>query len=317
MKKTVVGIGELLWDILPDDKAAGGAPCNFAYHVSKSGRNCRGAVVSAVGNDMLGKELADVMKKRNIELYTGTVEYPTGTVEVVLDENGKPEYNICRDVAWDHIGLSPEIMELAARTDAVCFGTLAQRSKDSREAIRAFIRAVPRTAIRIFDINLRQNYFDEKIIAESLHIADILKINDEEVGTVRNLLGFAGDDDATFSRRLIDNYGLIMVIETKGEHGGTVFTADNTYTLPAPKVAVADTVGAGDSFTGAFIASLLDGYPISECLRTAVETAAYVCSRPGAMPDYPVGRRISDTLHCEAEECRLMADGVLPILPMP
>ena len=281
MKKVIVGIGEILWDMLPTGKALGGAPANFAYHAGRLGEE--GWAVSAIGNDALGHEIMDIVNGKNLKKIIAISSKPTGTVEVTLDAHGIPSYNIREDVAWDNIPFTAEMEELARRADAVCFGSLVQRMA-SRESVMAFIRAMRDDALKVFDINLRQHYYTKDIIEESLQLADILKINDEEIRVVADLLSLGADDSAA-CRELIGRYGLKLVILTKGEQGSEVITLDKVIPQAAGKCVVVDTVGAGDSFTAAFVVSYLRGDSLADAQRLASDTAAYVCSCKGAMPE--------------------------------
>ena len=280
MKKVIVGIGEILWDMLPSGKALGGAPANFAYHAMRLGEE--GWAVSAVGGDALGREILDLVASKKLNNLIALSDKPTGTVEVELDSRGVPSYNIMEDVAWDNIPFTPEMEELAKRADAVCFGSLVQRMK-SRESVLRFVRAMRPEALKVFDINLRQHYYDREIIEESLKLADILKINDEEIRIVAGMLGL-GDDDAAACRSLVADYGLKLVILTRGAEGSEVVTADEVIPQAVGHVDVVDTVGAGDAFTAAFVVAYLRGDPLADAQRLATETASYVCSRKGAMP---------------------------------
>ena len=280
MKKLIVGIGEILWDMLPGGKALGGAPANFAYHASRLGEE--GWAVSAVGDDPLGAEIMEIVAEKRLNHLIAVTDQPTGTVRVSLDAKGVPSYNITEDVAWDNIPFTPEMEALAARADAVCFGSLVQRMA-SRDSVLRFLRATRPEALRVFDINLRQHYYSREVIDESLKLADILKINDEEIRIVADMFGL-GDDDTATCRALIARYGLQLVILTKGADGSEVITADESFPQKAGKVKVVDTVGAGDSFTAAFVVAYLRGLSLSDAQRLANETAAYVCSCKGAMP---------------------------------
>lgn len=282
MKKVIVGIGEILWDMLPAGKSLGGAPANFAYHSA-----CLGAeawAVSAIGDDPLGHEILDVLKTKKLHALLAMSSRPTGIVQVELNASGVPTYNIMENVAWDNIPFTPEMEALAARTDAVCFGSLVQRM-NSRDSIRKFIEATPTSALKVFDINLRQHYYCLDVIEASLRMSDILKINDEEIRIVADLLSLDGDDEQV-CRKLIDTYSLRLVILTKGAHGSVVVTSDEVFFQPAGKVQVIDTVGAGDSFTAAFVNAYLQGLPITQAQKLASDTAAIVCSHKGAMPKY-------------------------------
>ena len=279
-KKVIVGIGEILWDMLPGGKALGGAPANFAYHASRLGEE--GWAVSAIGNDPLGGEIMDIVREKQLRNLIAVTDKPTGTVQVTLDARGVPSYDITEDVAWDNIPFTPEMEALAARADAVCFGSLVQRMA-SRESVLRFLRATRPDALRVFDINLRQHYYSREVIDASLKLANILKINDEEIRIVADLFGLEGDDVAV-CRALADRYELKLVILTRGADGSEVITADAAIPQKADPVKVVDTVGAGDSFTAAFVVAYLRGDSLSDAQRLANETAAYVCSRKGAMP---------------------------------
>ena len=280
-KKVIVGIGEILWDMLPSGKALGGAPANFAYHATRLGGE--GWAVSAIGPDALGCEIMDIVEAKRLRSLISVTDKPTGTVQVELDARGVPTYTIMEDVAWDNIPFTPEMEALARRADAVCFGSLVQRMA-SRASVLRFLRATRPGALKVFDINLRQHYYSPEVLEESLQLADILKINDEEIRIVADMFGL-GDDDVAASRALIDRYALRLVILTKGADGSEVITADEVIPLPAREAQVVDTVGAGDSFTAAFVVAYLQGKSLAEAQRLASDTAAYVCSRKGAMPE--------------------------------
>ena len=287
--KIVVGIGEALWDCLPNGRKIGGAPANFAYHVSQFGLN--GYAISAVGNDELGTEIINVLQAKGVRNIMSVVDYPTGTVQVKLDDKGVPQYEIKTDVAWDNIPLTESMLNLAKQAKAVCWGSLAQRNAVSRNTIYKFIATLQPDALKIFDINLRQAFYSKDVIEKSLHLCDILKINDEELVVVNQMLNSSASislsEPQTVCEALINKYNLKMLILTCGTNGSYVFTADGQSNFePTPKVAVADTVGAGDSFTGAFIASILDGMSIAEAHQRAVRVSAYVCTQKGAMPSY-------------------------------
>lgn len=296
--KTVTGIGEALWDCLPEGRKFGGAPTNFAYHCSQFGLNAWAA--SAVGNDTLGDEILDICKGVNLQVICPKVNYETGTVQVTLDQKGIPQYEIKTGVAWDNIPYSDELAKLARQTDAVCFGSLAQRSPVSRNTIQNFINNMPEGAHKVFDINLRQNFYSKEIIEQSLKLCNILKINDEELLTVSRLFGWLPQDNKDFSttwenfdlesacKNLLKKYHLNMLILTCGVNGSYVFTSDGEISKQGtPKVEVADTVGAGDSFTAAFVSCILLGKTVKEAHKRAVDVSAFVCTQHGAMPKLP------------------------------
>lgn len=287
MKDYVVGMGEALWDVLPDGKKIGGAPANFAYHVSQFGMpSC---VVSAVGHDLLGKEIVENFTSKGLNQLIETVDYPTGTVQVELDATGVPMYEIKENVAWDNIPYTSALQNLARNTKAVCFGSLAQRNVVSRETIARFLDAMPKDDERliVFDVNLRQGFYTKDILCNSMKRCNILKINDEELVTVSRMFGYPGIDLQDKCWILLGKYNLKMLILTCGINGSYVFTPGNVSFQPTPKVEVADTVGAGDSFTAAFISNILKGKSVAEAHNLAVLTSAFVCTRNGAMPILP------------------------------
>ena len=257
MNNIIVGMGEALWDVLPEGKKIGGAPANFAYHVSQFGFDSR--VVSAVGNDELGDEIMSVFKEKKLNTQIERVDYPTGTVQVTLDAEGVPCYEIKEGVAWDNIPFTDELKRLALNTRAVCFGSLAQRNEASRATINRFLDTMPEIdgQLKIFDINLRQDFYTKEVLRG-------LKINDEELVTISRMFGYPGIDLQDKCWILLAKYNLKMLILTCGINGSYVFTPGVVSFQETPKVPVADTVGAGDSFTAAFCASILNGKPVPE-----------------------------------------------------
>lgn len=286
-KNIIVGMGEALWDVLPEGKKIGGAPANFAYHVSQFGLDS--CVVSAVGEDKLGDEILENFDSKKLNSQIARVPYPTGTVQVEIDQAGIPQYNIKENVAWDNIPFTENLEDLAQNACAVCFGSLAQRSVVSRTSIQKFLDAMPKgdDVLKVFDINLRQGFYTVEILEESMRRCNILKINDEELVTVSRLKGYPGIDLQDKCWILLGKYNLKMLILTCGINGSYVFTPGNVSFQPTPHVEVADTVGAGDSFTAAFISSLILGKSVEEAHKKAVEVSAYVCTQNGAMPRLP------------------------------
>lgn len=282
IKPVVVGIGELLWDVLPTGKRAGGAPINFVYHATQLG--AEGYAISAVGNDVFGTEIIQELDKNGIAYLLGSVEYPTGSVMVELKE-GIPTYTIIEGVAWDHIPLTQEAIHLVKRADAICFGTLAQRSLESRTTIHTLLSYARESALRFFDINIRQSYYSKALIESLLGCANVFKINDDELVLLREMFTLEGDDDAV-CRYFVEKYELKYMILTAGSQYSTIYTPHEKSTILTPKVEVADTVGAGDSFSGAFVYSILTGKTLREAHQIAVEIAAFVCTQEGAWPDY-------------------------------
>ena len=286
MKRYIVGLGEALWDVLPEGKKLGGAPANFAYHAGQFGLDT--IAISALGEDALAEETIDALKEHNLHYLMPRVPYPTGTVQVTLAEGGIPTYDIKEGVAWDNIPYTDEMTEIAKNARAVCFGSLAQRNKVSRENIRKFLADTPADCLKICDINLRQQFYSKEILEDSFRLCNILKINDEELVVVNRMFGYDGLDMRQTCERMVQDYGLKMLVLTCGTNGSYVFTDDGlTSFQDTPKVEVADTVGAGDSFTGSFCACILNGKPVQEAHKTAVAVSAYVCTQNGAMPTLP------------------------------
>ncbi|MDY4537036.1 MAG: carbohydrate kinase [Sodaliphilus sp.] len=287
MNEIVVGMGEALWDVLPEGKKIGGAPANFAYHVSQFG--LPSCVVSAIGDDALGKEIIENFTSKGLDQLIAEVPYPTGTVQVEIDQTGIPLYDIKENVAWDNIPYTEHLDALAKRTKAVCFGSLAQRNVVSRETINHFLNTMPKDddSLIVFDVNLRQGFYNKEILCKSMQNCNILKINDEELITVSRMFGYPGIDLQDKCWILLGKYNLKMLILTCGINGSYVFTPGNVSFQPTPKVEVTDTVGAGDSFTAAFIASILKGKSVTEAHTIAVKTSAFVCTQKGAMPILP------------------------------
>ena len=287
MNDYVVGMGEALWDVLPEGKKIGGAPANFAYHISQFG--LPSCVVSAVGNDPLGDEILENFTSKGLNQLIERVPYPTGTVQVEIDQAGIPQYDIKENVAWDNIPFTPQLDELAGKTRAVCFGSLAQRNVVSRETIARFLDRMPvrEDSLVVFDVNLRQGFYNKEILCESMRRCNILKINDEELVTVSRMFGYPGIDLQDKCWILLGKYNLKMLILTCGINGSYVFTPGAVSFQPTPKVEVADTVGAGDSSTEAFTAGILKGKSVAEAHSRAVQTSAFVCTKKGAMPILP------------------------------
>ncbi len=286
-KRYVVGLGEALWDVLPEGKKLGGAPANFAYHAGQFLGQENTLAVSALGEDRLAEETLDSLREHGLSYLMPHVPYPTGTVQVTLDDQGIPSYDIKENVAWDNIPLSDEVQEVARHCRAVCFGSLAQRNVVSRNTIQQFLDLTPNDCMKIFDINLRQNFYNKEIIQESLHRCNVLKINDEELVIIGRMFGYPGLDMENKCWLILGKYNLDMLVLTCGTNGSYVFTPGQMSVQETPVVEVADTVGAGDSFTGSFCAAILNGKPVSEAHQLAVAVSAYVCTQNGAMPVLP------------------------------
>lgn len=283
----IVGLGEVLWDVLPEGKKLGGAPSNFAYHTRQFGYNS--VAVSAVGKDKLGDETLAALDEKGLRYVMPRTPYLTGTVQVTLDDNGIPTYDIKENVAWDNIPFTPEIEELARNCRAVCFGSLAQRNIVSRTTICKFLDTMPDGGgrLKIFDINLRQNFYTKEVLREALLRCNVLKINDEELVLIGRMFDYPGLDMSNKCWLILGKYNLDMLVLTCGVNGSYVFTPGKVSFQETPRVDVADTVGAGDSFTAAFCSGVLAGMDVADAHRLAVETSAYVCTQSGAMPVIP------------------------------
>ena len=289
-KYTVAGIGELLWDVFPEGRRPGGAPMNFACHCSQLG--AAGFAVSCVGNDSAGMDLLERLRTLRVDVscIAEVSGYPTGTVQVTLDESGKPAYRIADPAAWDRLPVSAEMEALAGRADAVCFGSLGQRSDVSRRAIRSFLRAMRPGTLKIFDVNLRQTFYSEEIITSSLELATVLKLSDEELPVLAAMYGLSGSVSAQLSG-LLDRFRLDLVACTCGANGSLLMTPAETDRHPGYPGKAVDSVGAGDSFAAALCMGLLNGVPLKKINDHANRVAAFVCSQPGAIPEIPVRLR--------------------------
>ena len=292
-KPLVIGMGEALWDVLPEGRKIGGAPANFAFHAGQAGMDAR--VVSAVGRDALGDETLLTLQQKGLNTdAVARVDFPTGVVQVTLSEGGIPQYDICEDVAWDNIPFTPALDELARNAQAVCWGSLAQRSEVSRNCIYRFLDAMPseQGRLKVFDINLRQHFYSIDVIEASCQRANVLKINEEELVIVSELLRLGTPQVEQQCRLLMERFSLDMLVLTCGCNGSYIFTPVETSFRVTPLVQVADTVGAGDSFTATLVADLLKGAPIGVAHEHAVQLAAYVCTQQGAMAEWPEALRL-------------------------
>ena len=281
----MVGIGEVLWDVFADRQILGGAPANFAYHASQLGHQA--FIVSRVGNDRLGRRLLSAL--RGDRLATDYIQsdprHPTGTVRVDVAADGTPDFTITPDVAWDYLEPSDSLIGLAERTDAVCFGSLAQRNRRSRQTIEQFLDAAA-GALKVFDINLRQHYWSAEIIKAGLDRADLLKLNDDEQAKLAELLP-GPDGPVDWARSVIDRYHLRLVCVTRGSRGCLLVSPDQHAEHPGFEVDVVDTVGSGDAFTAALVSGYLAGQPLPDLAKFANRIGAYVATQPGATPAHP------------------------------
>lgn len=280
----VIGLGELLWDVFPDGKKPGGAPANVAFQAQQLG--CQGVVASRVGEDDLGQELIDFLQSKGLRTLAvqRDPDFPTGQVTVSFNAQHQPEYVIHENVAWDQLEFNESLQQVMQKADAVCFGTLAQRSPVSRQTIRTAVQSTPDSCLRVYDVNIRQNYYDVTWIKSSLEIATIVKLNDEEVEFLAPQLDLPSDFQQ-FSRSLIDAYNVDLVCVTRGANGCLVVDRNEVVDVPGKPIKVADTVGAGDAFTAGLIFAKLRQLSLAQSGEFANEVGGLVASEHGAMPD--------------------------------
>ena len=284
--KRVIGLGEVLWDLLPEGKQLGGAPANFAYHAHALGASAW--PVTRVGADGLGTEIVQRLADQGLPTEQVQVDdtAPTGTVAVDLLPGGQHRFTIHEAVAWDRLEATPEALALARSADVICFGTLGQRCAPSRAAIEAIASAAPAEALRIFDINLRQRFYSPEVILGSLRIANILKVNDEELPVLAEVLALRGTP-ADQLMRIASDFNLLLVALTRGAEGSSLYADGRISDVAGSPAAVADTIGAGDAFTAAMALGWLEGWELDTINRRANTVASFVCSRPGATPEVP------------------------------
>lgn len=286
MSFRIVGIGEVLWDLLPGGRQLGGAPANFTYHATARGADTR--LVSRVGRDALGHETLERLTQLGVSTECVEVDdqLPTGSVGVTVNADGQPHYEIFENVAWDAIRGEAAAQRAVAGADAVCFGSLAQRNAVSRASIQALVSAAPATALRIFDINLRQHYHSREVIEHSLALANVLKVNDAELPRLAEWLALTGDVRAQI-QQLASRFSLRAVALTRGGDGSLLFADGRWSEHPGVATTIADTIGAGDSFTAAMTLGLLKGWELDRINDHANRLAAFVCSQAGATPSLP------------------------------
>ena len=286
MSFRVVGIGEVLWDLFPDGPQLGGAPANFAYHAHALGASAQ--VLTRIGKDRFGNEILERFKAMELPLDTIQLDggTPTGTVTVRLNGNGVPHFVIHENVAWDRLEITETAREAASQANAICFGTLAQRKPLSRATIQQLVGTSPEIALRVFDINLRQQFYSREIIEQSLVLANVVKLNDGELSILAEMFQLGANPHRQMEK-LAQDYGLRLVALTRGPNGSLLYQNGRWSMQPPPPVQVVDTVGAGDSFTAAMVLGLLAEMDLDEVHAAAVEVAGYVCSQAGATPALP------------------------------
>ena len=285
-----IGLGEILWDVLPDCRKLGGAPANFAYQINELGGI--GIPISRVGDDDLGREALDQLVQHGLNIDAVSIDpmHPTGTVDALVDKHGVATYVFPDDVAWDFLDLDDSALALASKAHAICFGSLAQRCDISRKAIHAFLKAAP-DALKIYDINLRQNFYSQEVIQASLDLADVLKINDDELELVSDMFSLPQGERAALDA-LMAAHNLRLAVLTRGSRGSLIVSQDHFSDLSGQPTGVVDTIGAGDSFTAAMVLAYLHGQPLDEINHYASKVAAYVCGQAGAMPEMPVELKV-------------------------
>lgn len=297
MSLRVIGIGEVLWDLLPAGPQLGGAPANFAYHARQLGADSQ--VITRVGNDEYGRQVLQRFKA--MEIDTATVQtddlLSTGTAKVALGEDGTPQFIINNGVAWDALALTEDALDAARNASAVCFGTLAQRTGKTASVIQQLVAATPATSLRVFDVNLRQGFYSADVIERSLAIANVFKLNDDELGVLSPVLGLTGGLNQRISQ-LAGRFNLNLIALTRAERGSLLYQHGNWSELPGRKMDIRDTIGAGDAFTAALVLGLLNRFTLGDIHRIAADVASFVCSQPGATPALPANLRATFVPHC-------------------
>ena len=288
-RHTVVGLGELLWDLLPAGKQLGGAPANFAYITSLLGDH--GIPASRLGDDDLGAEAIRRLGQLGLptDFIQSDTQHPTGIVKVEVDRAGQPRFEICESVAWDFLEWTPQWQELAGQADAVCFGSLAQRSAPSRLTIRSFLESARPDAVRVFDVNLRQNFYSAEVLSASMKLATIVKLNHEELPRIMQLFELDHRTEELSAQRLVELYELKLVCVTRGNSGSLLVSSNDCHAHQGFRVKVADTVGAGDAFTASMVHEYLRGASLQRMNETANRIGAWVASQTGATPGLKPG----------------------------
>jgi fructokinase len=283
-KYTIVGLGELLWDVFPTKKQLGGAPANFSYMAHLLGD--AGIVASRLGTDALAVEAREALALLQVDASHVQTDsaHPTGAVVVHVAADGQPSYEITEPVAWDFMEWTPQWQALARRADAVCFGSLSQRSRISHETVRTFLRWTEPTALRVFDVTLRQNFYSRMVLEESIRFANIVKCNEEELSMLVTVFGSAAKTVDEAAHWLLGSYDVELVCVTRGERGSILFSKRGTDKHPGLRVEVADTVGAGDAFAAALVHHYLRGSSLKTINEAANQMGAWVASQAGATP---------------------------------
>ena len=293
-KKIIIGFGELLWDILDNEKLLGGAPANFGYHCQQLNADAR--IVSAIGNDDFGDEIIKHFNNKGLttDYLQRIFNYPTGTVTVEVDVQGIPSYTIHEQVAWDHIEWNDTLEPLSKSADAICFGSLSQRNLVSKTTLQKMLGSVSKQCLKVFDINLRPPYYNTSILSESLQLANIIKMNLEEAIIVGEMFNW-GSDIPIIVKELFKKFNFQLIAITCGEEGSKLFTPEQESFMKVNAVKISDTIGAGDSFTAALVTGWLNQLPLAEIHKLANNLSAYVCTQRGAMPSYKWNQLVVDS----------------------
>jgi fructokinase len=286
----MIGLGEVLWDILPSGKVLGGAPANFAYMTNVLGDE--GIVASRIGNDELGREACEVIQRLGLKTsyLQQDSQHQTGTAAVSIDAAGQPNFTIQEPVAWDFLQWTAEWEELSSRADVVCFGSLAQRSPESAAAIESFLRNAPAEALRIFDVNLRQSFYNKAVLRKSFQHAHIVKLNEQELLQISQLLHLGTGTEETLAKRLLAEYSLRLVCITLGDRGSILVSKAQTVEHGGFRVKIADAIGAGDAFTACLAHYYLRGYSLADLSEFANRFASWVATQRGATPSINAGQ---------------------------
>lgn len=282
-QQPVIGLGEVLWDCFPDGRRPGGAPANVAYHVQQLGHPAQ--IASRVGEDALGAELREYLAERGlgVSLLQHDPDHPTGTVTVDTTDPSQPRYTIHESVAWDFLECTGELVSAARGAAAICFGTLAQRGPTSHSTVQQCLAAAT-DSLLVYDVNLRQDYYDRLLLEKSLQAAHVVKLNHEEMPVVAGALGLSTADNAAMARDLQARFEISVVCVTRAADGCALYGVDDQCELPGVPVTVVDAVGAGDAYTAALISGLLRGWSLRRTATLANQVGAWVAGQAGAMP---------------------------------
>lgn len=289
-KPLTLSLGELLWDILPDGKAIGGAPSNVAWECSQLGAEAH--IVSAVGDDDLGREILDTLKQKNLDTATIAMlpGIPTSTVDAHIDANGNATYTIHENVAWDHQPVTEQMLDLASRAQAINYGSLAQRNAVGRASTHAILDAISPDAVKVFDVNLRPPYIDREVLHLGMQRATVIKMNHDELPTIAGLFQWTAAPEDAMAQLLQAYPNVRHVVVTKADQGAWWRTRDTLHAMKSPKPEVMrDTIGAGDSVTAVCMMGLLKGWKEPDILEAAMNVASFVCSQRGGMPELSPG----------------------------